>query len=64
MQNNGPIVIAMMDVDYFKKYNDIHGHPAGDAVLRTIAQLLNDTMRQEDIFARYGGEEFIMCFTK
>ncbi|MCM2983582.1 GGDEF domain-containing protein [Niallia circulans] len=64
MQNNVPIVIAMMDVDYFKKYNDIHGHPAGDAVLRTIAQLLNDTMRQEDIFARYGGEEFIMCFTK
>ncbi|MEK4749482.1 GGDEF domain-containing protein [Niallia sp. FSL W8-0177] len=64
MQHNVPIVIAMMDVDYFKKYNDTHGHPAGDAVLRTIAQLLNDTMRQEDVFARYGGEEFIMCFTK
>lgn len=63
MGSNVPVVIAMMDVDYFKKYNDTHGHPAGDAVLRTIAQLLNDSMRKEDVFARYGGEEFIICFT-
>ncbi|TDK63442.1 GGDEF domain-containing protein [Bacillus salipaludis] len=55
-------VIAMFDVDYFKNYNDTHGHLAGDAVLRTIGKLLSDSMREEDIFARYGGEEFIICF--
>jgi diguanylate cyclase len=63
MENSTPFVIAMFDVDYFKNYNDTHGHPAGDAALRTIGQLLNDSMRKEDVFARYGGEEFIICFT-
>jgi len=58
-----PFVIAMFDVDYFKKYNDTHGHPAGDAALRTIGQLLNDNAREDDVFARYGGEEFIICFS-
>ncbi|MBB6453224.1 diguanylate cyclase [Salirhabdus euzebyi] len=57
------MVIAMFDVDSFKNYNDTHGHPAGDAVLRTIGQLLTDSMRKEDLFARYGGEEFIICFS-
>lgn len=56
-------VIAMFDVDYFKVYNDNHGHPAGDIVLRTIGQLLKDSMRRDDVFARYGGEEFIICFS-
>lgn len=56
-------VIAMFDVDFFKNYNDTHGHPAGDVVLQTIGQLLNDSMREEDVFARYGGEEFIICFS-
>ncbi|MFT4413807.1 GGDEF domain-containing protein [Fredinandcohnia humi] len=58
-----PFYIAMFDVDYFKKYNDTHGHPAGDTVLRSIGQLLQESVRTEDIFARYGGEEFIICFT-
>jgi len=58
-----PFVIAMFDVDYFKNYNDTHGHPAGDAVLRTIGQLLSDSVREDDVFARYGGEEFIICFS-
>ena len=62
-KNNIPFVIAMMDVDDFKNYNDTHGHPAGDEVLRTIGELLKDNMRKEDIVARYGGEEFIICFT-
>ncbi|MFC4321201.1 GGDEF domain-containing protein [Litchfieldia salsa] len=61
--NKTPFVIAMFDVDYFKNYNDTHGHPAGDAVLRTIGQLLKDSMREGDLFARYGGEEFIICFS-
>ncbi|WP_251552071.1 diguanylate cyclase [Neobacillus muris] len=58
-----PFVIALFDVDYFKNYNDTHGHLAGDTVLRTVGQLLMDSMREEDVFARYGGEEFIVCFT-
>ncbi len=60
---NKPFVIAMFDVDYFKNYNDTHGHPAGDVVLRMIGQLLTVSMREEDVFARYGGEEFIICFS-
>lgn len=58
-----PFVIAMFDIDFFKNYNDNHGHPAGDSVLRTIGQLLQDSMREEDVFARYGGEEFIICLS-
>ena len=63
MQSNQPFVIAMFDVDHFKNYNDTHGHPAGDDILRTIGQLLSTNMRKEDIFARYGGEEFIICIS-
>ncbi|MFK8793912.1 diguanylate cyclase [Planococcus plakortidis] len=58
-----PMAIVMMDVDHFKNYNDTHGHPAGDVVLRSIGQLMEETARHEDIIARYGGEEFILCFT-
>lgn len=57
-----PFYVAMFDVDYFKNYNDTHGHPAGDTVLRIIGQLLEKNVRSEDIYARYGGEEFIICF--
>ncbi|MFS0864367.1 diguanylate cyclase [Fredinandcohnia sp. 179-A 10B2 NHS] len=57
-----PFYVAMFDVDYFKNYNDTHGHPGGDSVLRIIGQLLEKNVRSEDIYARYGGEEFIICF--
>ena len=50
----------MFDIDHFKSYNDQHGHPAGDEVLRRIGQLLRENTRQIDIPARYGGEEFII----
>ncbi len=50
--------VVMLDVDYFKRVNDSLGHPAGDAVLRHTAQLLQRTIRNEDTLARYGGEEF------
>jgi diguanylate cyclase len=53
-----PISLLMIDVDHFKKINDRHGHPAGDAVLREIARVLQATMREMDFVARYGGEEF------
>lgn len=55
-----PLSLAIWDVDYFKKVNDTFGHKAGDKVLRTIAQLLNDRIRATDFLARYGGEEFVM----
>ena len=58
-----PIVIAMLDIDFFKEYNDTHGHPAGDEVLKTIANILKESTRDNDLVGRYGGEEFILCFS-
>lgn len=49
----------MFDLDHFKQINDTHGHQAGDFILKKIAFLVKDNMRQGDILARYGGEEFI-----
>lgn len=58
------MAIVMLDVDYFKVYNDTHGHQKGDAVLRSIAQIMKDSTRKDDIVARYGGEEFIICLAE
>lgn len=58
-----PVAVVMIDVDYFKTYNDTHGHQKGDAVLRSVGQLLRDHTRKKDYIARYGGEEFIFCIT-
>jgi len=52
--------ILMIDVDHFKAINDEHGHPAGDSVLRELAQLIKETLRTLDAVGRYGGEEFIV----
>ena len=57
-----PIVVALGDLDYFKRLNDTYGHGAGDAVLRTFAALLSDSVRQSDLVCRYGGEEFAFLF--
>lgn len=54
--------IAMIDVDLFKVYNDLHGHSAGDRALVKIADVLNKNIRESDIAARYGGEEFAIIF--
>lgn len=55
---NQTCAVIMADVDFFKRVNDTYGHPVGDKMLRHIAQLLQDSLRQVDLVARYGGEEF------
>lgn len=52
-----PLTLIIADVDYFKKFNDTHGHLLGDKVLKEIATILQDSVRETDIVARYGGEE-------
>ncbi|MBI5108876.1 MAG: sensor domain-containing diguanylate cyclase [Rhodocyclales bacterium] len=54
-----PVSLAMIDVDHFKKVNDTHGHPAGDAVLVEVAARIRRCLREYDSVGRYGGEEFI-----
>ncbi len=53
------ISLLLFDIDHFKKINDSYGHPVGDAVLKKIGKLLNETVRTVDVAARYGGEEFV-----
>ena len=53
-----PFVLVLLDLDHFKDINDQHGHPAGDAVLRTVAARITGTVRTIDRVARIGGEEF------
>jgi diguanylate cyclase (GGDEF)-like protein len=54
------VSILAVDVDYFKKVNDAYGHLIGDAVLRSVANAISMSVRDEDVPARYGGEEFIV----
>jgi len=55
-----PVSVVILDVDHFKKFNDMHGHKCGDIVLQTLAKLLVNDSRRGDIVCRYGGEEFIV----
>ena len=63
-RHNTNVSIAMIDIDFFKNYNDNHGHPAGDLVLKTIADLLHNNIRKIDVAARYGGEEFALVLVE
>ena len=52
--------IIMMDIDHFKRVNDLYGHDAGDMVLKGVAQIMQDSVRADDILIRWGGEEFLI----
>ena len=65
-RQNNPLCAMMIDIDFFKGVNDKYGHAAGDEVLRTVAGIIKESLRESDIPARYGGEEFavLLPFTK
>ena len=54
------MVLAILDVDHFKKFNDTHGHAAGDKALKELAHVLRSALRRSDMVARYGGEEIVV----
>ena len=60
---NKPFSLIMIDIDFFKKFNDTYGHQSGDAVLKQVAQILKKNVRSTDIVCRYGGEEMSIILT-
>ncbi len=63
LRQQKPLTIVMADIDHFKKINDTYGHPAGDAVIKTVGKRLLEFVRAEDIVGRMGGEEFLIVLT-
>jgi diguanylate cyclase (GGDEF)-like protein len=59
-RHEGSVSVLLIDVDHFKKFNDDHGHDAGDAVLVSVSEFLRKRTRGEDLACRYGGEEFLV----
>ena len=59
-QNNAAFSVILLDIDYFKKVNDTHGHLVGDSLLKGVARILMSQVRKNDMVARFGGEEFLM----
>ena len=55
-----PFSVVLVDIDYFKQINDEQGHLYGDRMLKAVARLLDDNVRDTDMVARYGGEEFVI----
>lgn len=73
VRHNRAMVVAMLDIDFFKKVNDTHGHSVGDQMIKHVAEIISSIFRSSDILARMGGEEFCLllqdmkpqyCFAK
>ncbi|MDR2193805.1 MAG: GGDEF domain-containing protein [Treponema sp.] len=62
VQNHVPCGVVMIDIDFFKKFNDTYGHIAGDKALCHLVQVISASMRKNDFLGRYGGEEFLFFF--
>ena len=62
-RTNTPLSCAMIDIDHFKRVNDTYGHATGDRVLKNIARLLRQRLRETDVVGRYGGEEFTVIMS-
>jgi diguanylate cyclase len=63
-RSDSPSSLIMLDIDLFKKVNDTYGHPAGDEVIRSLANIIKKATRETDFSARYGGEEFVVLLTE
>lgn len=59
-----PLSVVMLDIDFFKKFNDTYGHTCGDVVLKRVARAISDCVRGTDVAARYGGEEFVVLMAE
>lgn len=57
---NIDLSFVLVDIDYFKRFNDTYGHQTGDAILKTLGRILKKALRESDMAARYGGEEFAL----
>lgn len=62
-RTGAPLSLAMLDIDHFKRVNDVYGHAAGDQVLRELSRAMRETLRGSDVSARIGGEEFVILLT-
>jgi diguanylate cyclase (GGDEF)-like protein len=58
-----PLMLLILDIDHFKKFNDTYGHQEGDKILKEFSERIASNIRRDDIFARWGGEEFAMLST-
>lgn len=63
IQEKQKLYVSMIDIDFFKRFNDTHGHEAGDEVLKSVGTILREEINGSDLACRFGGEEFILIFT-